>query len=209
MKNKKTNKNIYKNKLSLPPRSNVNESLIKILARDLLYEIPKYDSRFVLIRVVLETIARENPRLNEKQVRKSLYNIKNKGYIEQKIIKNNKEGATIKFEFTKKGKEILRGYEFKDIQIEPMKAWDRKWRFIVFDIPEKSRYARNIFRDKLKHLGFFMLQQSTWIYPYECKKEIDFILEFLSLRAYVLFFEVKIDNDAILKKYFKEQKLKL
>ena len=81
MENKKTSQSVCKNKLNLPPRSDVNESLIKTLARGLLYEIPKYDSRFILVKAVLEIIAKENPKLNENQVRQSLYNIKNKGYI--------------------------------------------------------------------------------------------------------------------------------
>ena len=211
-KDKKFNKNKKENFI-LPRRYNnpTRESILKSLARDLLYEIPKYDTRFSLIRVTLEAIVEENPKLDKEQVRQSLYYVKNKGYIKERIIRSNERGRVIKFELTKKGKELLRGYEFKDLQIDlpnSVNRWDGKWRFVIFDVPEKHRYARDIFRDKLKNLGFFMVQQSVWIYPYECRKEIDFILEFLWLRAYVLFFEVKIDNDITLRKYFKERGFK-
>ena len=196
-----------KEKSFMLPRKNYNkakEPIIKILARDLLYEVPKYDTRFVLVRTLLEGIVQENPKLDKEQVRQSLYDVKNKGYVREKIIKSTEDGMIIKFELTKKGKELLRGYEFYNLKTEHPKKWDGKWRFIIFDIPEKSRYARDIFRDKLKNLGFFMLQQSVWVYPYECKKEIDFILEFLGLRSYVLYFEVEIERDAWLRKYFRK-----
>lgn len=45
------------------------------------------------------------------------------------------------------------------------KTWNKKWIIVIFDIEEKSRVLRNTFREKLKNLGFGMLQQSVWITP--------------------------------------------
>src|SRR3990167_2211250 len=66
-----------------------------------------------------------------------------------------------------------------------IEKWDKKWRVVIFDIPEKSRMARDALRRKLKELEFRELQKSVFVHPYECKKEIDFIIEFFNLRHYV------------------------
>ena len=81
--------------------------------------------------------------------------------------------------------------------------WDGKWRTVIFDIPEKLKSARNALRDKLKEVGFHELQKSVFVFPYECKDEIDFIIEFFNLRQYVRYgiFDF-IDNDLHLRKTF-------
>lgn len=43
-------------------------------------------------------------------------------------------------------------------------AWDRKWRVIIFDIPNKRKQARDILRQRLKILGLRQLQESVWIH---------------------------------------------
>lgn len=83
------------------------------------------------------------------------------------------------------------------------KNGDGKWRLVVFDIPEKIREGRRALREKIRELGFHELQKSVWIFPYECKNEIDFIVEFFNLRKYVRFGILEsIDNELHLKKIF-------
>lgn len=53
------------------------------------------------------------------------------------------------------------------------KRWDRKWRLLIFDIPERRRGTREKIRSTLMTLGFIRLQDSVWVYPYDCE---DFIL---------------------------------
>ena len=93
--------------------------------------------------------------------------------------------------------EILKEMKIKE------NLWDGKWRTVIFDIPEKLKSARNALRDKLKEVGFHELQKSVFVFPYECKDEIDFIIEFFNLRQYVRYgiFDF-IDNDLHLRKTF-------
>jgi phenylacetic acid degradation operon negative regulatory protein len=44
-------------------------------------------------------------------------------------------------------------------------VWDKKWRIVLFDIPESQRTVRQLFRLKLMDLGVRMLQSSVWITP--------------------------------------------
>jgi len=84
------------------------------------------------------------------------------------------------------------------------KKWDGKWRIVVFDIPEKKKGVRNALRRKLKELGFYELQKSVFVFPYECGNEIEFIVEFFELRPYVRTGVLeKIDNTTHLKRIFK------
>src|SRR3989339_49786 len=83
------------------------------------------------------------------------------------------------------------------------KDWDGKWRFIVFDVPEKFRTGRDALRWKIKKLGFYELQKSVFIFPYKCEDEINFIIEFFGIRKYVRYGIIDfIDNKAHLKQIF-------
>ena len=73
----------------------------------------------------------------------------------------------------------------------------------TFDIPEKFKIARNALREKLNDLGFLKYQKSVFIYPYECKDEIDFIIEFFEVKPFVRYIIAeKIDNELDFKKKF-------
>ncbi len=52
------------------------------------------------------------------------------------------------------------------------KHWDKKWRMILFDIPEHRRTTRAFLRGALLRAGFCRMQQSAWIYPYEAEEFI-------------------------------------
>ena len=56
---------------------------------------------------------------------------------------------------------------------------------MVFDIPDKKNKERRALSKRLKDLGFYPLQESVFIYPYDCRDEIDFLCEFLSIGRYV------------------------
>ena len=45
----------------------------------------------------------------------------------------------------------------------------------MFDVPEKQRNKRDYLRHLLAFIGFVQYQQSVYVYPFECKKEIDLI----------------------------------
>src|SRR3989344_6468169 len=72
---------------------------------------------------------------------------------------SEQEGKTV-VRLTKKGEEKLLKYKIEEIFIPKPKKWDRKWRLVIFDIPEKFKVNRTIFSRKLKELEFFQLQKS-------------------------------------------------
>jgi len=94
-------------------------------------------------------------------------------------------------------------YELGDLQIETPTSCDGKWRVVVFDIPDKKKVTREVLRAKLRHLGFFKLQENVFIHPYECRKEIEIIKEAFEIWPYVNFMVVEeIDQLEELKEKF-------
>jgi len=53
----------------------------------------------------------------------------------------------------------------RDPEAKWNRVWDRKWRLVIFDIPETRRKARLRLRRFLREQGFGYLQQSVWISP--------------------------------------------
>lgn len=54
----------------------------------------------------------------------------------------------------------------------PDKAWDRRWRMVIFDIPESRRKARDIFSKTTRELGFGRLQNSIYVTPHDSLNKV-------------------------------------
>lgn len=113
------------------------------------------------------------------------------------------DNGTTTLVLTDAGRKKVLIYNLDKLEIEVPKRWDGFWRVIIFDIPEKHKPAREALREKLKGLGFYQLQKSIFVHPYECKNKIDFIIEVFKIRPWVRYMMVKhIDNELHLKKIF-------
>lgn len=112
-------------------------------------------------------------------------------------------GGMMKMILSDAGRKHVLSFDIHRIRLKQPKRWDRSWRIVLFDIPEKLRKGRDALRDKLKELGFRELQKSVFIYPHECRDEIDFVIEFFELRPYVRQATItRITNEAELKLQF-------
>src|SRR3989338_8740607 len=76
------------------------------------------------------------------------------------------------YKLTKKGVIWCRRLSIKYFQIKH-KQWDKKWRVVIFDIPREFNRERDVLRGKLKEFGFYMLQESVFIFPYPCENELE------------------------------------
>lgn len=93
----------------------------------------------------------------------------------QKLVKIEYVGSETIIKITKKGKMRALRYKVSEIAVKKPKRWDRKWRLVIFDIPENYKRVRDIFRDHLKIMGFYQLQKSVWVHPYPCFDEVEFL----------------------------------
>ena len=133
------------------------------------------------------------------RIKRTLYNLTKEKLV--KITYDKKGNEIIKI--TDEGKKRVLKYKLDDMKISEPKKWDKTWRLVMFDIPEAKRRARDAVNFKLQDLGFYPLQKSVFIFPYECRDEIDFVCEHFKIREFVNYFEVKNpENEAYLRQYF-------
>ena len=92
-----------------------------------------------------------------------------------------KKNHQIYISLTKEGREKAGMFQIDKLAIKRPKKWDKKWRLLIFDIPETRKVAREALRGKLKELGFFPFQKSVWIYPYNCVAEVELLKDFFGL----------------------------
>ncbi|OHA65060.1 MAG: hypothetical protein A3D64_00255 [Candidatus Wildermuthbacteria bacterium RIFCSPHIGHO2_02_FULL_49_9] len=147
---------------------------------------------------IVKELEREWKKIDRKELENTIRQLYKSKIVEAH---ENKDGTST-FVLSEKGKVRALTYRFEEMQIQTGE-WDGKWRLVVFDVPEKIKPAREALRRKLRELGFYELQKSVFVFPYECKDEIDFIVEFFDMRPYVRYGVLEtIDNDIHLRKVF-------
>jgi len=115
---------------------------------------------------------------------------------------DNKDGTTA-LTLTADGKEKILKYNLDILEIKKQNKWDGLWRIVIFDIPESKKRARDALSLKFKNMGMLAIQKSVFLCPYECKDEIDFVVEFFGLKPFVRFIIAKdIDIALDLKQKF-------
>lgn len=132
------------------------------------------------------------------RIKKSVTRLEMGGFIERK---GDKKGL---ISLTQKGKERAMRYEVNQMKIASQKTWDKKWRLIMFDVPENRKQARRAINLVLKKFGCVQYQKSVFITPFPCKKEIDFVGECFGVRDYIrIIVASEVEGVASLQKVFK------
>jgi len=104
---------------------------------------------------------------------------------------------------TEKGELILQ-METEKVAMTKKRKWDRRWRVVIFDIPERRRSVRVRLRLFMEEYGFVRLQDSVWIYPYDCEDLITLTKANFRIGADVLYMIVeRLEYDKHLREHFK------
>lgn len=84
------------------------------------------------------------------------------------------------------------------------KKWDGRWRMVVFDIPERRSAIRHRLRRIMGEIGFIRLQDSVWVYPYDCEDFIALLKVELKIGKDVLYaIADTIEHDRDIRKHFR------
>jgi len=149
---------------------------------------------------ILKSIPYQLEKIRKDKIKEAI----NRLYHSKLIDFREKPDGDVVLTLTDNGKKKILIYNFDKIKLKRSSKWDGYWRMVIFDIPEYLKKERDFFSKKLKEMGFYSIQKSIFIYPYECKNELDFMIEVLNLRKFVRFILVKeIDIDLHLRKIFK------
>jgi len=145
---------------------------------------------------VLRELGKEWKEVDRDYLKRCIREFNNEKLVEYQ----KKPNGTTRVILTKQGNEYALEYKIDEIKIKRPEIWDKKWRIVIFDIPEKRKNTRNALRHKIQELGFRELQKSVFIFPFPCESEIEFIVEFFKIRWYVRYAEIsKITNEEELK----------
>jgi DNA-binding transcriptional regulator PaaX len=105
---------------------------------------------------------------------------------------------------TEKGYQKLNSYLIDDYVLKIPRIWDKKWHIIIFDISEKKRIIREKLRKSLVTVGFVRLQNSVWVFPYDCSEFISLLKADFKIGREILYMTVdQVESDGHLKKHFK------
>ena len=138
---------------------------------------------------------KSNPKYS---VRKAINRLRQKGLI---VWEENKKGVFLRL--TREGEQSLDLMERKEFKISIPKKWDSKWRIIIFDIKEERKGTREKLRNTLINIGFLKIQNSVWVYPYDCEELMTLIKADLKVGKDILYIIAdSIENDSWVKKHF-------
>lgn len=116
-----------------------------------------------------------------------------------------KNGQTI-VEITEDGRKKALEYKFEEMKVKHSSKWDGRWRLVIFDVANDKRRQRDRLRDKLKSLGFLILNESVLIYPYDCLDEIEFIRQVFNLGKEVTYLTAdRFEGDGYYENWFFSQ----
>jgi hypothetical protein len=141
----------------------------------------------------------------ERQITKSFYYLKRKGYIEW-----DRTGQELLLHITQKGKNKVAQLNFQTMMVSPSKKWDGQWWLVLADVPQESRRQEDMLRRKLKEMNFYPFQRSVWIYPYSPRTEVEIVSKFYQIERFVTTMridEVEKPDRAALLEFFRKKNI--
>ncbi|MCK4328398.1 phenylacetic acid degradation operon negative regulatory protein PaaX [candidate division WOR-3 bacterium] len=106
----------------------------------------------------------------------------------QELIQRSKIGRESYYSLTKKGNSWMLYGEHRALKKEN-KKWDKKWRLLTYNIPEKLRHLRDTLRKELRSMGYGSLGSSLWISPYDLKEKLEYLFDRFKVADYIETFE--------------------
>lgn len=121
----------------------------------------------------------------------------------EKLVEISEESDQQVIKLTQNGKRKIIKYSLAELEIATPKSWDGKWRIVIYDVTSAKHDLRTSFRETLKSLGFLQLQESVFLIPYPCDKEITFLREYYGVGNEVIYIIAhKLENEDIYRDYF-------
>ncbi len=149
----------------------------------------------VLKQVDSSWFKKRDPR---QRIRETVSKLKRKGLIEFVSIKGKQ-----RMRLTQSGSRLAKKIHTGNVEISKPRKWDGQWRIIIFDIPERKRSLRDRVRSLVRSLGFYRLQDSVWVHPYECEEIIMLLKADLGVGKDVLYIiGAAIEFDRPLRQHF-------
>jgi len=131
-------------------------------------------------------------------ISRSLIALKKRGFVK---LERSPSGAALRL--TPRGEKLYNHLFLNNYILPKPKKWDGCWRIVIFDINEKNKRVRELIRQRLCSLGFTRLQDSVWLYPYDCEEVVELLKTAHRVRYDVHYLLVKkMAQDSKWRKHF-------
>lgn len=107
-------------------------------------------------------------------------------------------------ELTEKGRSAL-AFEREKARVANVlgRKWDKRYRLVMFDIPEKRKGVRDRVRHLMRECGFLRLQDSVWVFPHDCEELVILAKAELRVGKDIVYAVVEsIENDMWIRRHF-------
>jgi len=155
------------------PRSEITKDIFKWLFVGGMVAVAATSPYFVQNVINAYQKSKKYPK---RKVSDTFYRLRKQGMIEIQTVNHQ-----IYISLTPEGKKRAGIFQIDKLRITRPKRWDKKWRLLIFDIPQEKKISREALRGKLKELEFHQLQKSVWIHPFECRAEVELLQDFFGL----------------------------
>ncbi len=118
------------------------------------------------------------------RVKRALTLMESQGVLIRQI-ENGKEVLVV----TEKGQKQAWSVLQENIKIKRPSKWDKRWRIVMFDIPEEKKLVRREVSYKIKNIGMEAIQDSVFASPFPCRSEVDKIAVHYNVRKFFIYLE--------------------
>lgn len=137
-------------------------------------------------------------RYNIPYIKRALYRLE-----KQKLIEISEENGIQIAKLTANGKTRILKLCLEELDLEKPGDWDGIWRIVMYDIPRKLTFKRQVFKGYLDKWNFYPLQESVLLHAYPCEDIIDFLRNYYGLTRYVRIVRTReIENADLFREFF-------
>ncbi len=148
----------------------------------------------VLKHIDTDWLSKRDPR---QRLHESMSRMRRKGLVRF-------DERTRRYRLTDTGTQMARRIQNGTVRIAIPKRWDGRWRIVMFDINEQQRSLRRKIVSLVSSLGFYRLQDSVWIHPYDCEEIVAFLKTDLQVGKELLYVIADaVEYDKPLREHFR------
>ncbi len=178
-----------------------DKEILKLTAKKLLLSLAQISLPFFQASSIYKTGANKllsGIYCEKEEISDKIKYLKQMGYIRSFSEKKEKY-----IEITKKGRSRINQIKSEILEISRPKKWDGKWRIVIFDIPDDKKTCRDRLRRSFRRLRFIMVQESVYVFPFECTVEVDQMADELGVSRFVSMFiaDVVRNEELLIQKF--------
>ena len=203
----KSNKNRKKNKIGkiekeakeIRRRTNIQKVILRTIATAGFLSVALLAPNALQVLTQIDKMTGVRRKMNPKYLIGSAFEkVIAKGYV---CLEEGENGKVARL--TNEGRRALGRMIANSPDTRKHKRWDKRWRMVIYDIKENRRGVRVALQRTLRVFGFYQLQASVWVYPYDCEALLILLKADFKIGRDVLYGVVeKVEGDDQLKNYF-------